>query len=187
MARLIKKVGPMRLKPELKQSPFAALVEAIVYQQLHGKAAATIFKRVLVLFPKRKFPKPEDFLNTPDKTLRSAGLSGAKTAAIKDLSQKMLDGVIPTLKQIEKMTDDEIVERISSVRGIGRWTVEMLLIFKLGRPDVLPATDFAIRKAFGQIYKQKEMPPPKAILEFGEIWRPHRTTAAWYLWRSLDL
>ncbi len=155
LGALIKQVGPFKLKPDNRQKPFEALVEAIVYQQLHGKAAATILGRVKALFPRRKFPKPEDFLSIAPTKLRAAGLSGSKMAAILDLSQKTLEKKIPSASEIERLSDEEIIERISSVRGIGRWTVEMLLIFKLGRLDVLPATDYAIRKAFQNIYRKR--------------------------------
>jgi DNA-3-methyladenine glycosylase II len=186
LKKIIERVGRMTLKPNHRATPFEALVEAIVYQQLHGKAAATIFKRMRALFSTRAFPKPEDFLKVPLERLRSAGLSEAKARAILDLAQKTKDGTVPTKRAISKLSDEEIVERLCQVRGVGRWTVEMLLIFKLGRPDILPATDFAIRKAFSLMHKRKELPKPQEILNYGKIWQPHRTTAAWYLWRSLD-
>lgn len=186
LGKIIAKVGPLKFKANSKASPFEALAESIVYQQLHGKAAASIFKRMKALFDSKKFPKPEDFLKMPIGRLRSAGLSEAKARAILDLSQKTMEGTIPSRAAIQKLSDEEIVERITEVRGIGRWTVEMLLIFKLGRPDVLPATDYAIRKAFSLMKKRKDLPPPKEILEYGEAWKPHRSTAALYLWRSLD-
>ncbi|MBI2026520.1 MAG: DNA-3-methyladenine glycosylase 2 family protein [Deltaproteobacteria bacterium] len=187
LGKLIKKVGPMKLKPQVKQSPYQALVEAVIYQQLTGKAAATILGRVKALFPKKKFPKPIDLLETPDDALRTAGLSRAKTAALKDIASKTLNGTVPTTRLISKMNDEEIIEKLTSIRGVGRWTVEMLLIFKLGRPDVLPATDYGIRKGFALTYGKKQLPQPKELLEFGLRWKPHRTTACWYLWRSLDL
>jgi DNA-3-methyladenine glycosylase II len=186
LAKLISKIGPMKLELDSKMNPFQSLVQAIVYQQLHGKAAATIFKRVKALFPRRRFPKPEDFLSTSLAKLRSAGLSEAKAKAIQDLSKKTLEGTIPPLKKILKLSDEEIIQRLTQVKGVGPWTVEMLLIFKLGRPNVLPSTDFAIRKAISLLYSLKEMPTPKKVLEIGEIWKPYRTTASWYLWRSLD-
>lgn len=187
LARIIKKAGPITLKPALKQSPYQALFESIVYQQLSGKAAATILGRVKKLFPKSSFPKPEEVLKTKDKIFRSAGLSGAKTAAIKDLAAKAIAGLVPSSKKIHRMEDTKIVELLTQIRGIGPWTVEMLLIFKLGRPDILPATDYGVRKGFALAYKKKDLPSPKALLEFGEKWRPYRTTAAWYMWRAIDL
>jgi len=187
LARLIKKIGPCRLKPELRVSPFAALVEAVVYQQLNGKAAASILARVKALFPGHKFPRPEDFLGMPDERLRAAGLSRAKLVAIRDISEKTLAGVVPSSRAITRMSDGEIVERLTTLRGVGRWTVEMLLIFKLGRPDVLPATDYGVRQGFARTYGWSELPTPVELEAHGEPWRPYRTVAAWYLWRSLEL
>ncbi|MBN8554012.1 MAG: DNA-3-methyladenine glycosylase 2 family protein [Deltaproteobacteria bacterium] len=187
MAKLIKDVGPFTLKPDFKLHPYHALIESVVYQQLTGKAAATIFARVKALFPNKKIPKPELILKTPDEKFRSAGLSGAKTAAIKDIAQKTLDGIVPSSKMIEKMHETEILERLTQIRGVGPWTVEMLLIFKLGRPDILPSTDYGVRKGFSIVYKKKDLPKPKDLHAFGERWKPHRTTAAWYLWRAIDL
>src|SRR6267142_123309 len=186
LARLIKQVGPCTLKPR-RLTPFQSLLRSVVYQQLNGTAAATILGRVLALYPGRKFPTPEDILATADERLRGAGLSRAKTAAIKDIAAKTISGVIPRPSEISRMTDLEIVERLTTVRGVGPWTVEMLLIFTLGRPDVLPATDYGVRKGFAATYGWKEIPRPKELLEFGEKWRPHRTTAAWYFWRALEL
>jgi 3-methyladenine DNA glycosylase/8-oxoguanine DNA glycosylase len=142
---------------------------------------------VKALYPKRRFPTPQDILATPDDRLRGAGLSRAKTDAIKDIAAKTIAGVVPTAKAIAKMSDAEILERLTTVRGVGPWTVEMLLIFTLGRTDVLPVSDYGVRKGFALIYKWKELPKPRELLEFGKRWRPHRTTAAWYLWRALDL
>lgn len=186
LGRLIRQVGPMTLKPQLRQSPYEALVESVVYQQLTGKAAATIFSRVLEIFGTKKAPKPELILKTPDSAFRLAGLSGAKTAAIKDIAAKFIEGVVPTSRQIQKLSDEEIVNRLTAIRGVGPWTVEMLLIFKMGRPDVLPSTDYGVRKGFALTYRREELPTPKELLAYGERWRPFRTTAAWYLWRSLD-
>jgi DNA-3-methyladenine glycosylase II len=187
LGQLIRKVGPCRLKPKSRRSPFETLVQSVTYQQLNGTAAATILGRVKALYPDRRFPTPEDLLNTPDERLRGAGLSRAKTAAIKDIAAKTLAGVVPTSREIIAMTDAEIVERLTALRGVGPWTVEMLLIFTLGRPDVLPVTDYGVRKGFALTYGWKELPRPKELLEFGERWRPHRTTAAWYFWRALEL
>jgi DNA-3-methyladenine glycosylase II len=187
LANLIVRVGPCRLTPSAQQTPFEALVEAVTYQQLTGKAAATILGRVKALFPKRRFPRPEDFLKTSDERLRGAGLSRAKTAAIKDIASKTLAGVVPTGRAIKSMPDHQIVERLTAIRGVGPWTVQMLLIFKLGRQDVLPVTDYGVRKGFARTYGLIELPRPGELLEYGDRWRPYRTTAAWYLWRSLDL
>ena len=187
LARLISQVGPCRIKIQKRRTPFQALVRAVTYQQLNGTAAATIFGRVKALYPDRSFPTPEDILATPDEKLRGAGLSRAKTAAIKDIAAKTVEGVVPGSREIARMSEVEILERLTAVRGVGPWTVEMLLIFTLGRPDVLPVTDYGVRKGFAVTYGWKELPRPKELLEFGERWRPHRSTAAWYFWRALEL
>ena len=187
LGQLIEKVGPCTLSPKNHRSPFQALVQSVTYQQLNGRAAGAIFKRFKALYPERRFPRPEDVLATSDKRLRKAGLSRAKIAAIKDLAAKTLTGVIPTSRAIKHMTDDEILERLTAVRGVGPWTVEMLLIFTLGRPDILPATDYGVRKGFALTYGLKSLPAPRELLAHGERWRPHRTTAAWYFWRALEI
>jgi 3-methyladenine DNA glycosylase/8-oxoguanine DNA glycosylase len=175
------------LKQKNHRTPFQALVEAVVYQQLNGTAAATILGRVKALYPHRRFPAPEDLLNTPDERLRAAGLSRAKTAAVKDIAAHTLGGSIPGSRAIRVLSDAEIIERLTVVRGVGPWTAEMLLIFTLGRPDVLPVTDYGVRKGFALTYEWKELPKPKELHEFGERWRPYRSTAAWYFWRALEL
>jgi 3-methyladenine DNA glycosylase/8-oxoguanine DNA glycosylase len=187
MARLIAQVGACRLKRQHRQSPFEALVEAVAHQQLTGKAAQTILGRVKALHPRTPFPSPDDILSTPDAALRAAGLSRAKAAAIKDISAKTIDGVVPTARVLARLQDNEIVERLISLRGVGRWTVEMLLIFKLGRLDVLPVDDYGVRKGFARTYRKRDLPKPAALLAHGERWRPYRSVASWYLWRSLDL
>jgi DNA-3-methyladenine glycosylase II len=187
MARLIRRVGPCALKPKPSRSPFEALVSAVTHQQLNGTAAMTILKRVLALYPGKRFPSPEDLLATPDEKLRAAGLSRAKTAAIRDLAAKTIEGIVPTSAAIRKLSDVEILERLTSVRGVGPWTVEMLLIFTLGRKDILPVSDYGVRKGFALTYGWKDLPTPRELLEFGERWSPHRSTAAWYLWRALEL
>jgi DNA-3-methyladenine glycosylase II len=187
LARVIKKVGPCPLAPRRGVPPYQALVKSVTYQQLNGTAAATIFRRLLALFPGTKFPAPEDLVAAPDEKLRSAGLSRAKTAAIKDIAARTLDDVVPTRRVIAKMSDAEIIEQLTTIRGVGPWTVEMLLMFTLGRPDVLPATDYGVRSGFARVYGWKELPSPKELLEHGERWRPHRTVASWYMWRALEL
>ena len=186
LARLIKKVGPCKLKPKNGRAPFEALVHAVTHQQLNGTAAATILKRLISIYAGKRFPSPEDVLATPDERLRAAGLSRAKAAAIKDIAAKTVAGVVPTSRTIAAMSNEEILERLTSVRGVGPWTVEMLLIFTLGRTDILPSTDYGVRKGFAMVYGWKELPTPKELLAHGERWRPHRSTAAWYLWRALD-
>ena len=187
LAALIDAVGPCAIRPDRKQSPFEALVEAVAHQQLTGKAAKTILGRVKALHSHRPFPTPEDLLSTPEEALRSAGLSRAKVAAVKDISAKALDGTIPSPKKLSKLSDEEIIERLTTIRGVGQWTVEMLLIFKLGRPDVLPVDDYGVRKGFAITYRRGRMPKPAALLRHGERWRPYRSVASWYMWRALEL
>jgi 3-methyladenine DNA glycosylase/8-oxoguanine DNA glycosylase len=187
LARVIRKAGPFTHRPPRGQSPFHSLLEAIVYQQLTGKAAATIFGRVAALYPGRGGPTAAALLKTRDEKLRAAGLSRGKVLAVKDLAAKTLEGVVPALAKLKRMPDDEILERLVEVRGVGPWTVEMLLIFRLGRPDVLPASDYGVRNGFKLTYRTKDLPGPKAILAHGERWRPYRSVAAWYLWRAVDL
>ena len=186
MKKLIAEIGACELAPEPKRSPFQSLVQAVAHQQLNGTAANTILARFIKLFPKRKFPKPEDLAGVTDEQIRACGFSFAKIAAIRDIAAKTLDSTIPSSRKIEKMTDEEIITRLTEARGVGRWTVELLLIFQLGRPDVLPVDDFGVRNGFRIAYKKREMPKPKDLLKFGERWRPHGTTAAWYLWRAAD-
>ena len=186
MKKLIAEIGACELKHESKRSPFQSLVQAVAHQQLNGTAANTILTRFIKLFPKRKFPKPEDVAGVTDEQIRACGFSFAKIAAIRDIAAKTLDGTIPSSRKIEKMTDEEIIARLTEARGVGRWTVEMLLIFQLGRQDVLPVDDFGVRNGFRIAYKKRALPKPKALLQFGKRWRPHGTTAAWYLWRAAD-
>ena len=187
LARLIKKVGPCTMKIRTRRTPFVALVSAVTYQQLNGTAAETILKRFIALYPGKRFPTPEAVLATPDERMRSAGLSRSKAAAIKDIAAKTVEGIVPGSREILKLSNEEIIERLTSVRGVGPWTVEMLLMFTLGRLDVLPSTDYGVRKGFAVTFGWKDLPTPKELLEYGERWRPHRSTAAWYLWRALEL
>ena len=186
MARLIREIGPCQLEPETWRSPFQSLVQAVAHQQLNGTAAETILTRFKKLFPGRKFPRPEDLATVTDEQIRACGFSFAKIRALRDIAEKTLSGVVPTARQIVKLSDDEIIKRLTEVRGVGRWTVEMLLIFQLGRTDVLPVDDFGVRNGFRIAYKKRTMPKPKALLAHGRRWRPHGTTAAWYLWRAAD-
>jgi DNA-3-methyladenine glycosylase II len=186
MAQLIREVGLCALEYEPWRSPFQSLVQAVAHQQLNGTAANTILTRFKKLFPGRKFPRPVDLAGVTDDQIRACGFSFAKIRAIRDIAVKVLDGTIPSSREITKLSDDEIVERLTAARGVGRWTVEMLLIFQLGRPDVLPVDDFGVRTGFGHAYQMGKMPTPKELLAFGEKWKPHRTTAAWYLWRAAD-
>ena len=186
MAELIARSRRYNITPAVSIRPFDALAESIAYQQLSGKAAATIFGRVRALYPKRKWLDPEQLLATPDETLRAAGLSRAKTAALKDLAAKTIDGTVPSARALIRMSDDEIIMRLTTVRGIGRWTVEMLLLFDLGRPDVWPVDDYGVRKGFAKIFGKRKLPTPKQLMKLGEKWRPYRSVAAWYFWRALD-
>src|SRR5205809_3546110 len=186
LAALIARSRRYEISPNLNVRPFDALAESIAYQQLSGKAAATIWKRIRAIFPKRKFLDPKLVLETPDEKFRAAGLSRSKVAALKDLAAKTIEGTVPTGRAMAKMTDDEIIERLILVRGIGRWTAEMLLLFDLGRPDVWPIHDYGVRKGFAKIFGKRKLPTPKQLLKLGEKWRPYRSVAAWYFWRALD-
>lgn len=186
MRRLIEDIGPFTLKPRVGRSPFESLARAIAYQQLHDKAAESILKRFIALFPGRRFPRPEELLAVHMRSVRNAGFSRPKILALRDLAAKTLDGTVPTNRVIRQLADEAIIERLIQVRGIGRWTVEMLLIFQLGRPDVLPVDDFGLRNGFRIAYRRPAMPTPKQLLQYGERWRPYRTTASWYLWRAAD-
>ena len=186
LGALMKQVGPFRMKVNSIHSPFLALAESIVYQQLTGKAAATIFGRVCERVGKGRRFTPEAVLAHPVESLREAGLSGAKTAALRDLSAKALEGEVPTLARAKRMSDAELVEHLIKVRGIGQWTVEMLLIFRLGRPDVLPSEDFGVRKGLAVALRRRELPAPDEVRARGARWRPYRTAASWYLWRAAE-
>jgi DNA-3-methyladenine glycosylase II len=180
-------VGEFTMRPRVTHSLFVTLLRSIVYQQLSGKAAATILGRVIRLSAPRRFPTPRDLLELPPERLRQAGLSTAKTAAVRDLAARTLDGTVPSLASIRRLEDEEIIERLTLVRGIGRWTVEMLLIFRLGRPDVLPVGDLGVRKGFGRVFRKGKLPEPSVVLRRGERWRPYRSVATWYLYRALEL
>lgn len=186
LAALIARSRRYDIAPSLSIRPFDALAESIAYQQLSGKAAATIFGRVRALYPRRKYLDPEKILATPDDSFRAAGLSRNKIAALKDLAAKTIDGTVPSSRAIVRMSDEEIIARLITVRGIGRWTVEMLLLFDLGRPDVWPVDDYGVRKGFAKTFGRRKLPTPKELMKFGEKWRPYRSVAAWYFWRALD-
>ena len=185
LARVIETVGPFRLQLIAASNIFAALAQSIVYQQLNGKAAAAIFARFCALFPGTN-PTAEQLLAIAEDELRGAGLSRSKLLSLRDLAGKTVSGEIPMLDEIRHMGDDAIVERLTTVRGIGRWTVEMLLIFRLGRPDVLPADDYGIRKGFARAYARGELPARKDVETYGVRWKPYRTVASWYLWRTAE-
>jgi methylated-DNA-[protein]-cysteine S-methyltransferase len=188
LARIIDRVGSFRMQLKRTPSIFVALAEAIVYQQLTGKAAATIYGRLCALFPRpQDGPTPENILRASDAKLRSAGLSRPKLLALRDLARRAKAGEIPTLAEVHRMDDDAIVERLTRVRGIGRWTVEMLLIFRLGRPDVLPADDYGVRKGFALAFRKRDLPTKQDLEKRGARWKPYRTVASWYLWRAVEL
>jgi 3-methyladenine DNA glycosylase/8-oxoguanine DNA glycosylase len=186
LKRLIAETRAFELRLRAAPSPYDALVEAITYQSISGKAASTIFKRLKALGANGRVPAPEEMLRLRTPVLRKVGLSGAKVLAMKDLARKTIAGVVPTLAQARKLSDDELVERLVSVRGIGAWSVEMFLIFRLGRPDVLPIHDLGVKKGWSITYGKKHMPAPKELLAFGERWRPYRTIASWYMWRAFE-
>jgi DNA-3-methyladenine glycosylase II len=213
LGRLIERAGPFTMKLASKQSPFEALLESIIYQQLHGKAAATIHARLLASFAAPQdvdlhpsaaagaalthpHPTAQHLLDAPNEQLRAAGLSHNKALAIRDLAAKTLDGTVPTLDRIRRMPDEAIIEHLTQVRGIGRWTVEMFLIFRLGRPDVLPVSDYGVRKGFALTFGKlkpadkvtpADLPKPAEMEKRAKKWHPWCSVASWYLWRACDL
>ena len=187
LARVIERVGGFGLKLDECDSVFESLLEAITHQSIAGKAAQAVFSRVVALGSNGRCPTPGELLRVRKPALRNAGLSNAKVAAVRDLAQKTIEGVVPTIEQAAAMSDQELVERLVSVRGIGAWTVEMFLIFRLGRPDVLPIHDYGVQKGFAITYRKKSIPKPRELAEFGERWRPYRTVASWYMWRAVQL
>jgi len=186
LAGLIRAAGHFTHVPNAEHTPFHALARAIAHQQLNGTAAESIFGRFTGLYSTALL-EAELVLDTPDATLRAVGLSFAKIASIKDLAAKTLAGVVPPQEILHTLESEEIIERLTQVRGIGRWTVEMLLMFRLGRPDILPVDDFGVRNGFRLAYGLRGMPTPRALAEFGARWAPYRSVAAWYLWRAVDL
>ena len=185
MVKLIARFGPTDLKPR-RLPPFQALAKAIIYQQLSGAAAGTILKRFRGLFTGKTFPTPAQVLQLDVERLRTAGLSRPKANYIRDLAQKTSDGVVPTLRECDRLTDAELVERLTCIKGVGRWTVEMLLIFNLGRPDVLPVHDLGVRRGYQIAYRKRAAPTPEQLDRSGVRWSPQRSAAAWYLWRAAD-
>lgn len=186
LAAMIEKCREFQLNIDEQQSPYESLLRAIAYQSIAGKAAAVIFGRIKALGSNGRCPTPEELLRVSDQKLREAGLSAAKIAAVRDLAQKTIEGVVPALEDAQKLSDIELVERLISVRGIGAWTVEMFLIFRLGRPDVLPIHDYGVQKGFALTYRKRRIPKPKELAKFGERWRPYRTVASWYMWRAVE-
>jgi DNA-3-methyladenine glycosylase II len=186
MRKLIRAHGPCGLAPKMKRSPYEALVNAVAHQQLHANAAGAILKRFCGLYPKGRFPKPEELLGTDQTALRGVGFSSGKIAEIRDIAAKRVSGLIPSRAAALRLGDEELIERLVEVRGVGRWTVEMLLIFTLGRTDVFPADDYGVRAGFRAAMKHEEMLKSKELREHAEKWKPHRSVAAWYLWRAAD-
>ncbi len=190
LARLIEKTlaksVEFRLNIEERETPYESLLEAIAYQSISGKAAKTIFGRIAAMGANGRCPTPHELLRVRKPALRKAGLSFAKIAAVRDLAQKTIEGVVPTIDEAHAMSDQDLVDRLISVRGIGAWTVEMFLIFRLGRPDVLPIHDYGVQKGFAITYGKKAIPKPRELAAFGERWRPYRTVASWYMWRAVD-
>jgi DNA-3-methyladenine glycosylase II len=200
LGRLIERAGPFTLRLASSQSPFDALVKSIVYQQLHGKAAATIHQRMLDSFQQicgvGVHPSAQHLLDCPNEQLRSAGLSKNKMLALRDLAAKTLDGTVPTLARIRRMSDEDVIEHLTQVRGIGRWTVEMFLMFRLGRPDILPVSDYGVRKGFALTFLRlkpsakvtpADLPSPEVMRRRARRWEPWRSVASWYMWRACDL
>jgi DNA-3-methyladenine glycosylase II len=187
MKQLIAAAGPFAIETREEHSPFETLARAIAHQQLNGKAAQSILNRFISTCGQGIFPAPQALLALEDAALRAAGFSFSKIAALRDLATKTLSGIVPLREQLHALSDLEIIERLTAVRGIGRWTAEMLLMFQLRRPDVLPVDDFGVRQGFRLAYGLKAMPAPKVLALFGARWAPHRSAAAWYLWRAVDL
>ena len=185
-AALIKRVGPPRIQVDRQRDLYEALVRAIAHQQLNGRAAETILGRFVAQVPGAEFPTPDQVLALPDEAFRNSGFSGSKTAAIRDIAAKALDGTVPTRRAAARLSDDALIERLVTIRGVGRWTVEMLLIFTLGRPDVLPVDDFGVREGYRVLHGHDEQPKPKALAEIGQAWAPYRSFATWYLYRAVE-
>lgn len=182
-ADLITRVGPCRHDPKAAREPYEALVRAIGYQQLTAKAGDAMIGRLKALHPTVAFPTPEHIVGTEFDALRTCGFSAAKIGTIKAIADGALSGLVPTRSDAVEMGDEELIDRITKIRGIGRWTVEMLLMYSLERMDVLPVDDFGVRDGYRRLKDLKELPKPKELREIGKAWAPHRTVASWYLWR----
>jgi DNA-3-methyladenine glycosylase II len=185
LKRVIRQIGPCTMRP-VRREPYEALVRAIAHQQVHGRAAEAILGRVIALFPGHDFPPAAQILETPAEALRGCGLSGSKVAAIRDIAEKAVGGLVPTRKVAARLSDEALIERLVAIRGVGRWTVEMLLIFTLGRRDVLPVDDFGVREGWRVATDAEAQVKPKELAALGEAWAPYRSIAAWYLWRAAD-
>jgi DNA-3-methyladenine glycosylase II len=185
LKRVIRQIGPCTLEP-VPREPYEALVRAIAHQQVHGRAAEAILGRFLAMFPGHAFPPPELVLSADPTAVRACGFSAAKLAAIRDIAEKAVGGLVPTRRASHRLSDEALIERLCAIRGVGRWTVEMLLIFTLGRQDVLPVDDFGVREGWRVAAGLDEQPKPKELARIGEGWAPWRSAAAWYLWRAAD-
>ena len=185
LKRVIRRIGPCTLRP-VKREPYEALVRAIAHQQVHGRAAEAILGRFIALYPGHDFPPAVQVLDTPVDAMRGCGLSGSKVAAIRDIAEKSVGGLVPTRKIAARLSDETLIERLVQIRGVGRWTVEMLLIFTLGRADVLPVDDFGVREGWRVATDAEAQLKPKELASIGEAWGPWRSIAAWYLWRAAD-
>lgn len=186
LAQFMRRIGPCDLRLERGAIPYRALLRAIAHQQLNGRAAEAIFGRFLALYPGPGSPRPDAVLASDPEQLRKCGLSRAKIATIRAISEAAVSGVIPSRRAAARLSDEALVERLTAIRGIGRWTVEMLLIFTLGRPDVLPVDDFGIREGYRLLHGLPAQPKPRALAEIGQVWAPYRSTAAWYLWKRAN-
>jgi len=185
LALAIERVGPCRLTPG-RGTPYQALLSAIAHQQLHGKAAAAILTRLRALYSHGRLPSPEELVSTSDELLRGVGLSQSKLRAMKDVASHTIDGTVPDRRRIQRLSDEDIIERLTAIRGVGRWTVEMILMFTLNRPDILPVADYGIREGFRLLYGKRKQPTPGWLANYGVRWAPYRTIASWYLWRYVD-
>lgn len=185
-AGLIRRVGPPRLDIQRQRSPYEALIRAIAHQQLHGKAAEAILGRFAALYPGGMFPTPDQVQATEDAALRACGFSGSKIAALRDICARTLDGTVPSRRASARLSDAALIERLTTIRGVGRWTVEMLLIFTLGRPDVLPVDDFGVREGYRVLNGLDSQPKPRELAEIGLSWAPFRSLATWYLYRAVE-
>lgn len=185
-ALLIALIGPCTLAPDTAREPFEALVQAVAHQQVHGRAAAAILGRFVALYPGGGFPSPQNVVATPEQTLRSCGFSYGKIATLRGIAEKAVEGVVPTRREAEAMSDAALIARLTTLRGIGRWTVEMFLMHTLGRPDILPVDDFGVREGWRLIKGLPVQPMPKELAAIGEPWAPYRSVAAWYLWRAVE-
>jgi DNA-3-methyladenine glycosylase II len=182
---VIRQIGPCTLRP-VKREPYGALVRAIAHQQVHGRAAEAILGRFIALYPNHDFPPADQVLATPAEAMRACGLSGSKVAAIRDIAEKSVGGLVPTRRAAARLEDEALIERLVAIRGVGRWTVEMLLIFTLGRSDVLPVDDFGVREGYRVATGADVQLKPKDLAAIGQDWGPWRSIAAWYLWRTAD-